>query len=112
MLWRVVRNLLLIGFISVASLAQDVAPPVPQRLDIHSKVLNEDRLIWVRLPRAAVGSKSGFPVLYMTDGGSNINEIGSTIDFLVDNNEIPPLIVVAITNTDRTRDLTPTHADI
>lgn len=112
MFWRVVRNLLLISFISLASLGQEVAPPVPQRLVIHSHVLNEDRVIWVRLPAAAVGSRSGFPVLYMTDAGGNINEIGSTIDFLVDNNEIPPLIVVGITNTDRNRDLTPTHADI
>jgi hypothetical protein len=31
---------------SIASLAQIVAPPVPQRLVVHSNVLNEDRVIW------------------------------------------------------------------
>jgi hypothetical protein len=36
--------------VSAIAFAQEVAPPTPQRLDIHSKVLNEDRVIWVRLP--------------------------------------------------------------
>lgn len=112
MRWSMVLRALLIGFISVASLAQDVTSPAPQRLVIHSNVLNEDRVIWVRMPAAAAGNKDRFPVIYMTDAGSNVNEIGSTIDFLADNDRIPPLIVVGIANTDRNRDLTPTHADI
>src|SRR5215475_4715244 len=91
---------------------QDVAPPVPQRLVVHSNVLNEDRVIWVRMPAAARGNKEGYAVLYMTDGGTNVNEIGSTIDFLADTNFMPPLIVVGITNTDRVRDLTPTRAGV
>jgi tetratricopeptide (TPR) repeat protein len=33
------------------------------------------------------------------------------LDFLVNNNRMPPMIVVGIANTDRTRPLTPTHAD-
>ena len=97
---------------SIASLAQDLAPPSPQRLVVHSNVLNEDRVIWVRMPDASRGKKESYPVLYMTDGGTNVNEIGSTIDFLADNNFIPPLIVVGITNTDRNRDLTPSHAGV
>jgi predicted alpha/beta superfamily hydrolase len=50
-------------------------------------------------------------VLHLTDGDGHINEIGNSIDFLVDNGRMPSLIVVGIANTDRTRDLTPTHAD-
>jgi predicted alpha/beta superfamily hydrolase len=103
----------LLGLIvSIASFAQDVAPPTPQRLVVHSNVLKEDRVIWVRMPAAAQGSKESYPVLYMTDGGRNVNEIGSTIDFLADTNFIPPFIVVGIANTDRVRDLTPSHADV
>ncbi|HTA22624.1 MAG TPA: alpha/beta hydrolase-fold protein [Terriglobales bacterium] len=97
---------------SIASLAQVVAPPVPQRLVVHSNVLNEDRVIWVRMPAAAQGKKESYAVLYMTDAGTNVNEIGSTIDFLADTNFMPPLIVVAIANTDRNRDLTPSHAGV
>src|SRR5580700_5714711 len=97
---------------SIASLAQIAAPPAPQHLLVHSNVLNEDRVIWVRMPAAAQGKKESYPVIYMTDAGTNVNEIGSTIDFLADTNFMPPLIVVAIENTDRARDLTPSHAGV
>lgn len=112
MLWRVLRSCLLLCSIPVASFAQDIVPPTPQRLVLHSNVLNEDRLIYVRMPAAARQRKDRYAVLYLTDGGAHINEIGNTIDFLVNNERIPPLIVVGITNTDRNRDLTPTHADM
>ena len=65
----------------------------------------------VPMPAASRGKTESYAVLYMTDGGRNVNEIGSTIDFLADHS-IPPLIVVGIANTDRVRDLTPTRADV
>ena len=114
MMRRLVGFTLLACCAVVASFAQDVAsltPPAPQRLVVHSKVLNEDRIVWVRVPSGYEQGKSAFPVLYLTDGPGHINEIGSTIDFLVANDRMPKLIVVGIANTDRTRDLTPTHAD-
>jgi predicted alpha/beta superfamily hydrolase len=95
--------------LSLAS-AQDIAPPVPQRFTLHSAVLNEDRTIWVRTPRAYQAT-GAYSVLYLMDGPAHINEIGSTIDFLVEHDRMPPLIVVGIANTDRTRDLTPSHSD-
>jgi predicted alpha/beta superfamily hydrolase len=111
MLRRTFCYLVFVCIASIALFAQDLTPPAPQRLVVHSTVLNEDRVIWVRMPAAAQGKKESYPVLYLTDGGMNVNEIGATIDFLADANFIPPLIVVGITNTDRNRDLTPTHAD-
>jgi uncharacterized protein len=110
------RRILLAGFafsiFTIAAVAQDIAPPIPQKLVVHSNILNEDRVIWVRTPIGYESGKDPLPVLYLTDGNGHINEIGSTIDFLVDNGRMPPLIVVGITNTDRTRDLTPTRADV
>ena len=76
-----------------------------------SNILNEDRTIWVRTPHGYELGKDVLPVLYLTDGDGHINEIGNSIDFLVDNGRMPSLIVVGIANTDRTRDLTPTHSD-
>ena len=93
----------------MVSVAQDLAPPVPQRMVIHSNILNEDRVIWVRMPGASRSGKSKYPVVYLMDGDSHINEIGGTIDFLASQNRMPPLLVVGIANTDRVRDLTPTH---
>jgi hypothetical protein len=99
-------------FLAAISAAQQVAPPTPQRLDIHSKVLNENRVIWVRTPPGYEQSKFAYPVVYQTDAPGHVNEIGSSIDFLVENGRMPPLIVVGIANTDRTRDLTPSHVDM
>ncbi len=96
--------------LAIAS-AQDIAPPIPQKLVVHSNILNEDRIVWVRTPHGYESGKDVFPVLYLTDGPAHINEIGNSIDFLVNNGRMPPLIVVGIANTDRTRDLTPTRAD-
>ena len=112
-----VCRLLLAAFVltiltTTAASAQDIAPPIPQKLVVHSNILNEDRVIWVRTPNGYDQSQNRFPVLYITDAPGPINEIGAVIDFLVDNNEMPPLIVVGIANTDRVRDLTPTHADV
>jgi uncharacterized protein len=108
------RRFLLVGFafsiLTIAAAAQDIAPPIPQKLVVHSNILNEDRVIWVRMPHGYESGKGPLPVLYLTDGDDHINEIGSTIDFLVHNGRMSPLIVVGIANTDRTRDLTPTHS--
>src|SRR5215831_8051283 len=111
---RIVRLLacaVLISLLSIAAVAQDLTPPVPQKLTIHSNILNEDRVIWVRTPHGYEQSKNPLPVLYLTDGDGHINEIGNSVDFLQNNQRMPSLIVVGIANTDRTRDLTPSHSD-
>src|SRR4051812_999603 len=108
MMCRKVLFILCCCFVSIGAFAQVLAPPAAQSFVVHSNVLNEDRTIWVRMPVAAQGKSDRYAVLYITDGGPNINEIGSTIDFLADADLMPPLIVVGIPNTDRVRDLTPT----
>ena len=108
---RAVSTFLIVCLASIAAIGQSLAPPAPERIVIHSNVLNEDRPILVRMPAAAQGKKDKYPVLYLADGNGHINEVGAIIDFLASQNRCPPLIVVGIPNTDRTRDLTPTHAD-
>ena len=82
----------------------------PTKLTIKSSVLGEDRVILVRTPPGYVTNNLKYPVLYMTDGDAHIGHTASTIDFLVRNGRMSDLIVVGITNTDRTRDLTPAKA--
>jgi predicted alpha/beta superfamily hydrolase len=79
----------------------------PAKLTIKSSVLGEDRIILVRTPAGYEKSKIAYPVLYMTDGDAHIGHTSSTIEFLVRNGRMSDMIVVGITNTDRTRDLTP-----
>ena len=92
-------------FASVAS-AQPATGTV-KRFAIKSAVLGEERVILVRTPPGYETSKLNYPVLYMTDGDAHMGHTSSTIEFLTQNGRIPDLIVVGITNTDRTRDLTP-----
>ena len=79
---RAVSTFVLVCLASVVSIAQNLAPPVPERITIHSNVLNEDRAILVRMPPRSQGSKLRYPVLYLTDGDGHINEVGGIADFL------------------------------
>jgi uncharacterized protein len=96
---------------ALPSVAQTLVPPTPQRLTIHSQVLNEDRAVWVRTPPGYDQGNQRFIVLYQTDAPDQVNEVGGSIDFLTSKQRMPPLIVVGIGNTDRTRDLTPSRVD-
>jgi uncharacterized protein len=80
------------------------------RFTIKSEVLGEERVILVRTPAGYEVGKQRFPVLYLTDGDGHIAHTGATIEFLARNGRMPEMIVVGITNTDRTRDLSPTKA--
>ena len=98
------RLLLLVAFLAFPAFAQ---APVPIR--IESNVLGETRQILVRVPASyAIGSQA-YPVLYMTDGDRQLPNMAATTDFLSREGRMPEVIVVGISNTDRTRDLTPTH---
>jgi len=80
------------------------------KLTVRSNVLGEDRTILVRTPPGYDANKLAYPVLYLTDGDAHIGHTASTIEFLARNGRMSEMIVVGITNTDRTRDLTPTKA--
>jgi predicted alpha/beta superfamily hydrolase len=76
-------------------------------------VLGEERTVLVRTPAgyARGGGGERFPVLYMTDGDAHIQHTSATVSFLARNARMPEMIVVGVTNTDRTRDLTPTRVE-
>jgi uncharacterized protein len=80
---------------------------------IHSKLLNEQRKIWVHLPASASwDKKKKYPVVYVLDAERCFTGVVGMIDYLssVNGNDIcPQMIVVGIPNTNRTRDLTPTR---
>ncbi len=80
---------------------------------IHSKILNEQRKIWIYVPNSwQADSKQRYPVLYLLDGDAHFYSVVGMIQQLsqVNGNTVcPEMIVVGIPNTDRTRDLTPTH---
>ncbi len=84
---------------------------------MYSNILKESRKIWIHIPESA---KSGnkdkkFPVLYLLDGPGHFYSVAGMIRQLSTSNGntiLPGMMVVAIPNTNRSRDLTPTHVEI
>jgi len=105
-LFRVLSGIAVLLFVTSAAMAQPDGGTV-KRLTLKSSVLGEDRIILVRTPAGYETNKDSYPVLYMTDGDAHIGHTASTIEFLTRNGRVPEMIVVGVTNTDRTRDLTP-----
>lgn len=85
---------------------------------VQSKILNEQRKIWVHVPNSDPNSlflKQRYPVVYLLDGDGHFSSVVGMIEQLstVNGNTIcPEMIVVGIPNTKRTRDLTPTRDSI
>ena len=82
---------------------------IGERITIESKILGEERTILVSTPPGYDQTSQHYPVLYMTDGGAHFTHTRGTVDFLARNGLMPQVIVVGVNNTDRTRDLSPTH---
>ena len=83
---------------------------------IWSSTLKEKRYFWVYTPpsyRNAIYLPKKYPVLYLLDGDAHFHSVTGLLQFLSTgingNYVIPEMIVIAVPNTDRTRDLTPTH---
>lgn len=78
---------------------------------IQSAILDEKREILVYVPTSGgVGSKTRYPVMYLLDGYSFFHSATGMMQYLSAIGKMPEMIVVAIVNTDRVRDLTPTHS--
>lgn len=83
---------------------------------IQSKILNEKRKIWIYVPpndgTSEKFEKKRYPVVYLLDGDFIFLQTVSIIQQLHPfwgDPVCPEMIVVGIPNTDRMRDLTPTH---
>jgi len=92
----------------VFSVAAQPRPDVPIPVQIESKVLAETRTILIRKPASYAAGTRAYPVLYITDGDRQIGHTAAVADFLAREGRMPEVIIVGISNTDRTRDLTPT----
>ncbi len=103
---RLLSGVAVLLLLASAVFAQPATGTV-KRFSIKSTVLGEDRVILVRTPVGYETNKLRYPVLYMTDGDAHMGHTASTVEFLTQNGRISDLIVVGVTNTDRTRDLTP-----
>jgi predicted alpha/beta superfamily hydrolase len=78
-------------------------------INIHSKILNEERTLSVALPVDYVTSKNVYPVLYVLDaeGETSFPRCVSTVIDLQTRGLIPQMVVIGIWNTVRDRDMIP-----
>jgi predicted alpha/beta superfamily hydrolase len=84
---------------------------------VFSKILSENREVWIYLPRGYQDSAFGpakYPVIYLLDGDAHFHSVTGMVSHLSEGMNgttvMPPMIIVGILNTDRTRDLTPSHS--
>ena len=77
-----------------------------------SQVLGEERHYFINLPASyqkdEVYTDKKYPVLILLDADNNFRFASSMIQFMsaAETEQIPEMIVVAVVNTDRTRDMT------
>lgn len=81
--------------------------PTHETFSLQADHLDEKRVINVWKP-AADTTSTDWHVLYMLDGGikEDFPHVANTLAHLVRTNQIPPVILVGIENTERRRDLT------
>jgi len=79
---------------------------------VKSDILKEQRKLLIYTPyqgkKSRAATKDIYPVIYVLDAENNFRSVAITVERLADMGVCPPMIVVGIPNTNRSRDLTPT----
>lgn len=77
---------------------------------IPSKILSQQRKIWIHIPNSNGGNKvkdkGKYPVVYVLDGSENFNTVVSITEHMEESGLCPPMIVVGIVHADRLSELT------
>ena len=83
-------------------------PLISDSFVVESGILGEEREMYIYLPQGHDESGEVYPVVYLLDGHSLHNVASGFVQHYSARGRIPPLIVVGVASTDRTRDFTPT----
>jgi predicted alpha/beta superfamily hydrolase len=90
--------------------AQETKPfIIGEIVTIESKILGEDRELFIYTHPAYNEDVSRYPVAYVLDGEWNFRYTSGVIDLLSSREIIPWMIVVGIPNLDRMKDLSPSR---
>lgn len=111
--------LVAIPTIAAAQTRYESAVHIGQVDSVWSATLEEHRPYLVYTPPSyddTVNTAQRYPVVYLLDGNLHFHSVSGIVQVLGTGVNgtfaIPEMIVVAIPNTDRTRDLTPTHTTV
>lgn len=104
--------ILLFYFVAFTSYMNASSPndliPIHDTFSIKSEIIGENRVINVWTPNDYNINSDSLPMMYMADGGieEDFPHLANTLDELIKQKKIKPLILVGIENTQRRRDLT------
>lgn len=85
---------------------------------LYSEVLGEERSFYLKLPDSYVGDdfyiNKHYPVLVLLDGDAHFHTASGIVSSMSagTTEKIPQMIVVAVRNTDRNRDMTPSSSSV
>ena len=82
-----------------------------KKVTLHSKVLNEDRALWIYPADALETKDAKRPVMFLLDGAAHFHHITGLVHGLRQIGVAPNLLVVALPNIDRNRDFLPTKTE-
>ena len=103
---------LIFGYTPIGSLSAQTnnsSVTIGDYRQIHSDVLDEERIVLISLPEDYSKSEKRYPVLFKLDGDKgNFLQASSAVYYLSDmTDNAPDPIIVGIENTDRNRDMLP-----
>jgi len=107
----IVLNTFWVSCTSVKKISRDNKIVIGTIDSLYSNTLKEERKIWIYTPATDIlFAGQSFPVVYLLDGDAHFYSVMGLIQQLSEVNMnmiLPQMILVGITNTNRTRDLTP-----
>jgi predicted alpha/beta superfamily hydrolase len=111
---RLITGLLIISARAIAQENADEAMDCGKKFILESKILNEKRSYWVKVPASYNNKKydkQSYPVMYVLDGKSAFFPLLGVVSFMSEkesvNFQIPEMIVVGVDTENRIKDLTP-----
>ena len=79
---------------------------IGEKLILHSDIIGEDRPLWIYVPENVKANESLY-VIYLLDGSEHFRTVSGIVQSLVDYEQIPKTMLVAIETTNRPRDFLP-----
>jgi uncharacterized protein len=110
---QIVLALLLLSLLGTQrpALAQQLTAQLGVGRTLESTILNEERTVFVHLPASYDTSRTCYPVLYLLDGTSApLQEMIAITSRMRGDRSAPEMIIVAVVNTNRNRDMMPVVA--
>jgi predicted alpha/beta superfamily hydrolase len=111
----VLLSVLMLGLLFTPSPGQTIKQGnelvIGKIFNLSSKILGEERPIWVYLPPDYEKSRDSYPVFYLLDGEIHFHHVSGIVEFLSGFAHMPRMIVIAVTTIDRERDFLPTKVN-